>query len=145
MTRVGLSALTGFLCTTTAFAYDEAAIIARCDAEWGTDFAMVAYCRKQQTEAGEAVALVRKEAGTNETLTTILGRCDDEWGTDYGMVEYCVTQQQKALVALGKPVSDVPPQIVQAIREQCDEDWGTDYSMVAYCVEQQTTAWRSLQ
>ena len=128
-----------------AFAYDDDAIVAQCDAEWGTDFSMVAFCREQQRSAGVEVDELRERAGAgDELIRTILNRCETEWGKDYSMIKFCVDQQSKSVRALEAIPEDVPKDIAETIRSQCDEEWGTDFSMVSFCVEQQTKAWREL-
>ena len=128
-----------------ASAYDDNAIKAKCDAEWGTDFAMVNYCRDQQRTAGENYDRFKEQAADNATSATILAHCEGEWAADYSMVMHCSDQQVTALQTLSTIPLDVPANIAEAIRGQCASDWGNDFSMVAYCVNQQTTAWRSLQ
>jgi hypothetical protein len=144
MNRVFASAI--FLAVTTpAFAYDDAAIREMCDAEWGTDFQMVAFCRDQQRQAGEKVSGLREQATGDDLTRVILNRCETEWGTDYAMIVFCHDQQVTAVNQLAAPPDDVPREVLESIRGQCDADWGNDFSMVAFCVDRQTAAWRSLQ
>ncbi|WP_152563452.1 hypothetical protein [Palleronia rufa] len=129
----------------TAFAFDDSAIIAKCDEDWGTDFEMVAYCRKEQREAGQAVDAFRERAESDDNSATILARCDNEWGRDYAMVEYCIEQQSDALESLASVSADVPVDVKDLIMQKCSADWGSDFAMVAYCRDQQIDAWESLQ
>ncbi|MEI4232489.1 hypothetical protein [Roseovarius sp. D22-M7] len=127
------------------FAYDDTAIIERCDAEWGTDYSMVQYCRDQQRSAGKTFDRLKSQADTDETVATILAQCEGEWHTDYAMVIYCFEQQSSALRSLSILAEDIPPSVHEQISSHCSNEWGNDFSMVAYCVEQQNNAWRGMQ
>jgi len=142
---VKATALSAVLLPINALAYDDAAIIKQCDEEWGSDFAMIKYCREQQRTAGRAYENFKAQAETSEAAATILDHCESEWRKDYSMVVYCIEQQSSALQSLSASPDDIPPEVQEKIKSQCSAEWGTDFSMIAYCVEQQTNAWRSLQ
>ncbi len=146
MKRFILAACLSLVCPAGVLAYDDDAIVRQCDAQWGTDFSMVAYCRKQQRDAGETVDQLRNRADAEPTLRTILTLCEGQWGTDYSMVAYCTKQQSESVQDLSSALpEDIPSDTAATIRQQCDAQWGTDYSMVAYCVKKQTEAWRTLR
>ena len=88
----------------TAFAY--------CEAQWGTDYAMIDYCRQKSADA-----LIRANSIMNDirsadsvrrdALIDILARCQMEWNVegetyDWPMVVYCYDRQHEAAVSLGK-------------------------------------------
>ncbi|MFA7050395.1 MAG: hypothetical protein WC164_04795 [Patescibacteria group bacterium] len=58
-----------------------------CQNKWGTDYEMVEYCIKKQTEAWNNL---RGWSGP------IKNECSGKWGTDYEMVEYCIKKQTEA-------------------------------------------------
>lgn len=130
---------------TSVNAYDDNAVKAQCDAKWGADYAMVAYCRDKQRSAGEIVDQLIDSAQSNETLRTIVQGCISKWEKDYQMVSYCADKQSNALQDLKKSNSDVPESIQNTIMANCKGKWGDDFQMIAYCRDQQETAWRRLQ
>lgn len=130
---------------TPALAYDEAAVRARCDAEWGNDFRMVKFCLNQQRAAGVAVDAFDAAAAPGSPDRTILDGCTVEWGTDYRMIRFCIDQQVAARGALTRSDTGIPGDVADVIRRQCDAEWGNDFRMVKFCVDQQTSAWRALQ
>jgi hypothetical protein len=58
-----------------------------CSNEWGTDYRMVEYCIKNQTEA---LSKLNRHSGP------IRNDCEKKWGADYRMVVYCIEQQTQA-------------------------------------------------
>ena len=77
----------------------EETIAARCVAKWGDDYSMVEYCIKQQAEAANEVAEIKRTA-SGEPLK-ILERCFAKWyddgeGADWPMVLYCWDKQMDA-------------------------------------------------
>lgn len=134
------------LCASPAFAeVDDASIVARCNAEWGTDFQMVAFCRDQQRRAGTRWVSVVANTLPNTQAASIVQRCLSDWGDDYQMLVFCHDQQQTALQALSTKPDDIPDDVFGIIVSQCETDWGDDFQMIEFCRNQQMTAWRGLQ
>ena len=134
------------LCAGPAFAQvDDQSIVARCDAEWGDDFQMVAFCRNQQRTAGNSWVSIVNSVIPNTPAESIVRRCEREWDNDYQMLVFCHDQQQAALQSLAIKPDDVPEGIFERIVNRCDSEWGDDFQMVSFCRNQQLTAWRSLQ
>jgi hypothetical protein len=124
---------------------NDESIIARCDAEWGDDFQMVAFCREQQRNAGSRWEAIVEGASPETTAGSIVARCMGEWDDDYQMLVFCHDQQQTALQSLANEPADVPGDVLEAISARCAGDWGDDFQMLAFCRDQQISAWRSLQ
>ncbi len=137
--------LVGSVMATMALAYDDQAIVKRCDHEWGTDFNMVKYCRDEQRKAGIRTDAIHEQAKTMPDIQIVLDRCTAEWETDYTMVVYCHDEQLNALSKLSNKPAGVPHNIYDLIGRQCEAEWSTDYVMLAYCRDQQTSAWREIQ
>jgi hypothetical protein len=134
------------LCAGPALAQvDDDSIVARCDAEWGDDFQMVAFCRDQQRTAGSRWVLIVGSAEKDTPADSIVRRCLGEWGDDYQMLVFCHDQQQTALQGLATQPDDIPDDVFGTIFSRCEADWGDDFQMIAFCRDQQMAAWRSLQ
>ncbi|MCC1481066.1 hypothetical protein [Roseibaca sp. Y0-43] len=134
------------ICAGPAFAQvNDASIVARCDAEWGNDFQMVAFCREQQRTAGSRWVAIVESASLETPTASIVARCMGEWGDDYQMLVFCHDQQQTALQSLESEPDDVPGEVMNSILRRCTADWDDDYQMLVFCRDQQVTAWRSLQ
>ena len=134
------------LCAGPALAQvDDDSIVARCDAEWGNDFQMVAFCRDQQRTAGSRWVSIVDGVTPDTPADSIVKRCLGEWGDDYQMLVFCHDQQQTALQTLATKPDDIPEGVFETIVNRCDADWGDDFQMVNFCRNQQVTAWRSLQ
>lgn len=68
--------------------------------EWPEDFAVRAFCEKQQAEA-----LTKLRARTMTATAdhyTIRRKCAREWPDDYAVRNFCEETELKALAALGK-------------------------------------------
>jgi len=134
------------LCAGPALAQvDDESIVARCDAEWGDDFQMVAFCRDQQRTAGNRWVSIVGSAEPGTPAASIVQRCLGEWGDDYQMLAFCHDQKQIALHALATQPEDIPDDVFGAIVRRCEADWGDDFQLLQFCRNQQVTAWRSLQ
>lgn len=72
-------------------------IRAKCAGEWPDDFAMRAYCEKQQQEA---LVKLRGRTMNAGDYRTIRNKCAGEWADDFQMRNYCEEQQLKALAAI---------------------------------------------
>lgn len=73
---------------------NESDIGPHCAAEWPDDFAMRAYCAKQQNEA---LARMRTRPMPNYgDFLTIRNKCAKDWPKDFSMRDYCEIQQLKA-------------------------------------------------
>ena len=138
-----LSAGLAALFATSAIAeFDKDAAKTFCEAEWGNDFQMVAYCVDQQREGAEE--LDRLRPGLDDTMLERLAVCEAEWRQDMQMQAYCLEQQISAREALPAATEGLPEDAAAIIRDLCAADWGTDFRMLHYCTEQQATAWRRL-
>lgn len=73
------------------------AIRTKCAGEWPDDFAMRAYCEKQQQEA---LVKLRGRTMNAGDYRTIRNKCAGEWADDFQMRNYCEEQQLKALAAI---------------------------------------------
>lgn len=124
---------------------DDEAIMARCNAEWGDDFQMVAFCRDQQRTAGGRWVSIVDSLTPDTPAESIVKRCLGEWGDDYQMLVFCHDQQQTALQTLSTKPDDIPEDVFEAIVKRCEADWSDNFQMVAFCRNQQVTSWRSLQ
>jgi hypothetical protein len=71
----------------------EAQLRAFCDAKWGTDFSMVAYCQQQQREAVERLNQGGPRDIPAAVFATIRSRCASKWRQDFTMRVYCEDQQ----------------------------------------------------
>ena len=71
----------------------EAQLRAFCDAKWGTDFSMVAYCQQQQREAVERLNQDGPRDIPAAVFATIRSRCASKWRQDFTMRVYCEGQQ----------------------------------------------------
>lgn len=124
---------------------DDESIVARCDAEWGDDFQMVAFCRDQQRTAGGTWVSIVDSATPDTPAESIVQRCLNEWGDDYQMLVFCHDQQHAARQSLDIKPDDIPDDVFGTIVSRCEADWGDDFQMLKFCRDQQVTAWRSLQ
>lgn len=122
--------------------FDKDAAKAFCEAEWGNDFRMVAYCVDRQWEGAERLERLRK--GLDETMLERLAVCEIEWKQDMRMQAYCLEQQISARKDLSYATDKLPEDVAKIIREECAADWGTDFRMLLYCTEQQAKAWAKL-
>jgi len=104
-------------------------IMSKCKAKWGTDYRMVKYCVKKQTEARRNISSLPDN--------NIIRKCKAKWGTDYRMVKYCTNKQTTAK----RDISSLPG---NNIMRKCKAKWGTDHRMVKYCYDKQAEAKRSL-
>ena len=125
-----------------AAGFDRDAAKTFCEAEWGNDFQMVAYCVNQQRKGAEE--LDRLRPGLDDTMLERLSVCESEWRQDMQMQAYCLEQQISAREALPGAAEGLPEDVAVIIRDLCTADWGTNFQMLHYCTEQQVKAWRQL-
>jgi hypothetical protein len=72
---------------------------AKCAEDWATDFAMRAFCEKQQREALEKL---NARSMTTPDQRTIRTKCTTDWPDDYSMRNFCEQRQLQALQQLGR-------------------------------------------
>lgn len=71
----------------------KADIRSKCFQKWNTDYQMVEYCIKEQTEASSKLQ--------RTPSSPIQSKCISKWGQDYQMVNYCIEQQSGSANRLG--------------------------------------------
>ena len=130
------------IASAAAAGFDRDAAKTFCEAEWGNDFQMVAYCVNQQREGAEE--LDRLRPGLDDTMLERLSVCESEWRQNKEMQTWCLEQQISAREALPGAIEGLPKDVAAIIRVLCAADWGTDFQMLHYCSEQQAKAWRQL-
>ena len=99
--------------------------------KWGSDYAMVNYEVKNQTEAYDWVI-------KNAKISNILANAKEKWGNDYSMVKYEYEKQVEAYEWINQQTEY--PEIMTGAKQK----WGEDYSMVKYENEKQVEAYKSL-
>ena len=143
--RVLIAPVAAFVAWTTpvtAQSFNEGTAKANCEAEWGDDYSMVAYCVDQQRPSGSQ--LDRLRADLEPEFVTSDEMCREDWGEDLAMVLYCLEEQISAYGRIPSVFTDVPEDVRDRVMGRCEGDWGSDYSMVAYCASEQVKAWKSL-
>lgn len=75
----------------------DAALSAKCEKDWPSDFRMRAYCLKTQQEAADQL---RRRNMTTADERTIRQKCETDWPDDFKMRNYCEEQQLKALASI---------------------------------------------
>lgn len=121
----------------------EATIKTKCAADWPGDFAMQAYCEKNQRQAvGELQRLNATHGGIPEAAyKTALGGCVRDWPGDYEMQAYCVRNQidgyQTVAQGPSSPLAVLTQQETATINRHCASEWPGDFEMQAYCERQQ--------
>lgn len=99
--------------------------------KWGSDYEMVNYEIKQQTEAYDWII-------KNASYADILARAKQEWADDYTMVKYEYNQQAGAYEWINQQTT------YPEIMTRAKQEWGNDYPMVKYEYENQVKAYESL-
>lgn len=125
--------------------FDDSAIVSMCNAEWGDNFEMVAYCRKQQRAAGKAWVSILNTVEPGSPTESIVQGCIAEWEDNYEMLVYCHDQQKTAFESLADTPDSIPNEIYEKIVKMCNIEWSNNFEMVLYCREQQIKSWKSLQ
>lgn len=75
-----------------------------CEAQWGTDYKMVAFCLKTQMEAKAKLDRGNTSGLSPLAFDDIRRGCESKWGTyDYKMRSFCEDQQAKAYKEIGQP------------------------------------------
>jgi hypothetical protein len=78
-----------------------AQIKADCEALWGTDFKMQAFCRDKQLDAvAQWNGMVKPEHVSQENYEAIRQDCINLWGSDFKMRVFCTGKQFDALLTL---------------------------------------------
>ena len=99
--------------------------------KWGSDYEMVSYEIKQQTEAYDWII-------KNASYADILTRAKQKWADDYTMIKYEYSQQADAYEWINQQTAH------PAIMAQAKQKWGNDYTMVEYEYKKQVKAYESL-
>ena len=100
--------------------------------KWGSDYQMVNYEIKNQTEAYDWVIKYAK-------YSDILEKAKQKWGNDYVMVKYEYENQSEAYNWINQ--QKTYPEIMKKAKQK----WGVDYVMVKYEYEQQVNAYEWLE
>lgn len=74
-------------------------IQAKCAKEWPTDFAVRAFCERQQRTA---VTTLNARVMVSGDQVTIRKKCATDWPDDFAVRNYCEEQQLKALEELAR-------------------------------------------
>ena len=99
--------------------------------KWGSDYEMVSYEIKQQTEAYDWII-------KNASYADILTRAKQKWADDYTMIKYEYSQQADAYEWINQQTA------YPTIMAQAKQKWGNDYTMVEYEYKKQVKAYESL-
>jgi len=99
--------------------------------KWGSDYEMVSYEIKQQTEAYDWII-------KNASYADILTRAKQKWADDYTMIKYEYSQQADAYEWINQQTA------YPTIMAQAKQKWGNDYTMVEYEYKNQVKAYESL-
>jgi len=112
---------------------DKMIAIFKADAltKWGSDYSMVDYETKKQTEAYDWII-------KNVKYSDILARAKQKWDNDYAMIKYEYEKQAGAYEWINQQTA------YPAIMTQAKQKWGDDYAMVKYEYEKQVKAYEAL-
>lgn len=124
--------------------YNEAAVKARCSAEWGTEYDMVAYCMGQSKAGHQEFANTVQHTLALPSVQAALGKCRLEWKDEWDMVNYCANQQIAAASQIMSLTDGLPKDVGRNITQNCSAEWGVEFDMVAYCMKQQIAAWHKI-
>ncbi|WPZ28953.1 hypothetical protein T8A63_15155 [Sulfitobacter sp. OXR-159] len=127
----------------SAEAFPGAAAKAKCEAEWGNDYSMQAYCLSEQRKGFGQV--LEMKSNLMPELIGAVEQCERDWTDDFVMQAYCISEQIKAKKSLEQNWDGPPADVVSEIKRKCEADWLDDYVMQAYCTTEQVKAWRTLQ
>ncbi len=145
VTAISGTTLTGFAAAQAVdTTYNEATVKARCSAEWGTEYDMVAYCMDQSKAGHQEFANTVQHTLALPSIQAALGKCKTEWKDEWDMVNYCANQQIAAASQIMSLTDGLPYDVGIEITQRCRTEWGTEFDMVAYCMTQRIAAWRKI-